>query len=374
MKIGVDIRSLMEQQYSGVAEYTLNLLRALLEIDKKNQYLFFYNSLRKVSLPEFKQKNVKLCGFRYPNKLFNLGLKISDRWQLDKMLGGVDVFWLPNPQFANLSDKCQKVITFHDLSFERFPEFFSFKRRRWHELVNFKKLARQASRIIAVSESTKRDLMEFYKINPPAGGKINVIHSGLNDLFNQEIISKEKVKERYNLPDRFILYLSTLEPRKNVIGLIDAFNLIKSQTKLILAGGEGWLYGDIYRAVANSPKKGYIKFLGYVADEDRPALYSLAELFVFPSFYEGFGFPVLEAMACGTPVITSANSSLPEISGGAAILINPYNVGELASAIDQVLLSDELKNRLKEKGREQARKFRWDETARETLAVFENII
>ena len=395
MKIGVDIRSLMERQYSGVAEYALNLLNAILELDKKNRYFLFYNSLKKINLPEFKQKNVKIVGFKYPNKFFNLGLKLSNQWQLDKMLGGVDVFWLPNPQFANLSDKCKKVVTFHDLSFERFPEFFSFKRRRWHEIINPKKLAEDFDKIIAVSQSTKNDLVEFYKVNE---NKISIIHSGINEKFFTNNIEgdncncrlpsgdgvlptegdnhdcrlqeRERVKAKYNLPDRFILSLGTLEPRKNIVGLVDAFNQIKSQTKLIIAGGRGWLYGDIYEAAGSSPKKGSIKFLGYVDEADKPALYSLAELFIFPTFYEGFGFPVLEAMACGCPVITSANSSLPEITGGAAILINSYNVGELAQAIDQVLLSNELKNKLRKKGREQAKKFKWEETARETLEVF----
>ncbi|MFH1173248.1 MAG: glycosyltransferase family 1 protein [bacterium] len=372
MRIGVDIRSLMERQYSGVAEYTLNLLNALLALDSQNKYYLFYNSLKPVVLPEFKQKNVKLCGFKYPNKLFNLGLKLTDKFQIDKMLGKVDVFWLPNQQFINLSSKCKKVITFHDLSFERYPEFFSFKRKRWHEVINPRKLAKTFDRLIAVSNSTKLDLMEFYQVKEE---KIKVIHSGLNEMFNKEAAETEKarVKEKYNLPDRFILYLGTLEPRKNVIALIDAFNSIKSQTKLIIAGGKGWLYGDIYRAANNSHKKGSIKFLGYVADSDRPALYSLAELFVFPSFCEGFGFPPLEAMAMGTPIITSANSSLPEITGDGALLINPYNINELAQTIDQVLLSDELKNRLREKGREQAKKFTWQETARQTLEVFNNL-
>ncbi len=398
MKIGVDIRSLMERQYSGVAEYTLNLLNSILKLDQKNRYFLFYNSLKKISLPEFKQKNVKLCGFRYPNKLFNLGLKLSNKYQLDKILGGVDFFWLPNPQFVNLSDKCKKVITFHDLSFERFPEFFSFKRKRWHEIINPKKLAKEFDKIIAVSESTKRDLAEFYKIKED---KITVIHSGISEKFyiNEgdncnyrlqndgekkdnstegdisqcRLQERERVKEKYNLPDRFILSLGTLEPRKNIVGLVDAFNQIKSQVKLIIAGGRGWLYGDIYEAAGKSFKKGYIKFLGYIDDQDRLALYSLAELFVFPSFYEGFGFPVLEAMACGCPVITSANSSLPEITNGAAILINPYNVGELAAAIDQVLLSDELKNKLKEKGREQAGLFNWMDAAEKTLKVLTDL-
>lgn len=372
MHIGVDIRSLMERQYSGVAEYTLNLLNALLALDQENKYYLFYNSLKDVELPQFKGKNVKLCGFKYPNKLFNLGLKLWDKWQVDQMIGGVDVFWLPNQQFINLSNKCHKVITFHDLSFERYPEFFSFKRKRWHEVINPKKLAKSFNHLIAVSKSTKNDLMDFYGIKDE---KISVIHSGLNEIFSQEISDEKKnrVKDKYNLPDRFIMYLGTLEPRKNVIGLIEAFNRIKSQTKLIIAGGKGWLYKDIYKAANHSPKKGSIKFLGYVEDKDRPALYSLAELFVFPSYCEGFGFPVLEAMASGTPVITSASSSLPEITNNTAILTNPYNLNELAQVMDQVLLSEELKNSLREKGRDWAKKFSWQEAANKTLEVFKNL-
>jgi len=155
------------------------------------------------------------------------------------------------------------------------------------------------------------------------------------------------------------------------VGLIEAFSQVRSQVKLIIAGGRGWLWREIEQAAVNSPKRAYLKFIGYVEPVDKPALYNLAELLVWPSFYEGFGFPPLEAMACGTPVITSANSSLPEVTGGAAILINPYNLKEISTAIDQVLVSNELKQELRERGIKQARKFTWQKCAEQTLAVLE---
>lgn len=259
----------------------------------------------------------------------------------------------------------------HDLSFELYPEFFTFKKRLWHKLINPRQLCQQADTVIAISQNTKNDVMKLYDIKEE---KIKVIYQGINEMFFKPISdeTKEKIKNKYNLPNNYIFYLGNLEPRKNVESLILAFEKIKDESvNLVIAGGEAWKYKKIYKLWQNSPAKKRIKFSGYVDAVDKPALYSLAKIFVYPSIYEGFGLPPLEAMACGTPVITSFNSSLVEAVGDAGLLIDPNNINELTNIIDQLLMDQKLQNVLKEKGLKQSQKFRWQSSAEEILNILE---
>ena len=376
MKIGIDIRTLMESQYSGVSEYTLNLLTEIFRQDQKNQYKLFYNSGHDISarMPKFDFPNVEIVASRYPNKLFNNILQRIFQWpKIDQKLG-VDLFFVPNIGFISLSDKCKKIITIHDLSFLRYGEFFSWKRRLWHKLINVKKIVRSFDYIIAVSENTKRDLIELCGIPEE---KIKVIYSGIGKEF--KIISKEEnnqVKSKYNLPDKFILFLGTIEPRKNIGGLIRAYSQFRndnpemSDVNLVLVGGRGWKFKNIFREYENSKYKSDIIWLDYIDSTDKPAVYNLASLFVYPSFYEGFGFPPLEAMACGVPVISSNSSSLPEIINNAGILITPNNVSELATAIESVLKNGKLGKTLISRGIENVNRFSWEECAGEYIRNF----
>ena len=199
MKIGIDIRPLMEKPYFGVGEYTFHLLDNLFKIDQKNEYFLFYNSLKSVTenLPKWDYPHVKFIGFRWPNKFFNLSQKFFHLPKVDKLIkGGIDVFFLPNQHFISLSSDCYKVITVHDLTFEQFPEFFTFKRRLWHKLVNLKKLTQEFDKIISVSQSTADDLVNLYGLKRD---KIVVIHSGLfKDKIDEDTINRVKIK--YNLP------------------------------------------------------------------------------------------------------------------------------------------------------------------------------
>jgi glycosyltransferase involved in cell wall biosynthesis len=375
MRIGIDVRCLMHQNYSGVAEYTYNLLDNIFKIDQKNQFILFYNSNKdiKANLPKFEYANVKYQGFKYPNKLLNLSIKLFNYPKIDKLLPDLDIFFIPNLHFVALSDKTKKVITIHDLSFERFPDFFSKKRNYWHKLINPQKLISQCDKIIAVSQNTKNDLIDIYKI---AENKIKVIYSGVDTKLYKKFDKNDQklstVKEKYNLPDNFILYLGTIEPRKNIEGIIEAFNLLKikpefKNLKLIIAGDKGWKYEQVFKLAKNSPYTDEIKFIGYVDRQDKPSLYNLAQLFVFPSFYEGFGLPVLEAQACGLPVIGSLYSSFSEITNNSAVLVKPDNITELSQAIMQVLSDQNFKNDLINRGNENIERFVWQKTAQETL-------
>jgi glycosyltransferase involved in cell wall biosynthesis len=378
MNIGVDVRSLLEKERSGVGEYTFQLLDALFGIDKENQYFLFYNSFRKVDdlLPkEWKNfSNVKFCGFHWPNKLLNFCFKFLKWPKIDRMINkNLDIFFIPNLNFISLSSGIKKIITVHDLSFLCYQKFFSRKRRLWHWFVNPRKLISDADKVIAVSENTKRDVAEFCGVAP---GKIEVIYSGVRSGGDSPDIGA--VKKKYNLPENFILSLGTLEPRKNIEGLIRAFEILKQSSKfqvlsfkLIIVGPKGWLYKKIIDCAKKSPAREDIKFINYINPEEKSAFYKLAKIFVYPSFYEGFGFPPLEAAAAGTPVITSTASSLPEIMGEAALMVDPYNPAELAKVMAECLADENLRNALIEKGKKQAEKFSWGTCAADASKLFE---
>ncbi|MFA6410604.1 MAG: glycosyltransferase family 1 protein [Candidatus Buchananbacteria bacterium] len=367
MKIGVDIRCLMEARYSGISEYAYNLINHLLKIDQKNQYFLFYNSNKVSKLPEFNYPNVKFCGFHYPNKIFNLALRFLKIAKVDKMIGGVDVFLIPNFLFLNLSKDCKKVLIIHDLSFELYPEFFTLKTRLWHKLIGPKKMCEQADQIIAISENTKNDIVKIYGINP---AKIKVIYPGISEIFFQPTGEQKiaKIKNKFSLNQDYIFYLGNLEPRKNVQTLILAFEKMANPSlELVIAGTQAWKYKTMYRLWQKSKFKDQIKFLGYVDAADKPALYAGAKMFVYPSIYEGFGLPPLEAMASGTPVITSFNSSLVEAVDQAGLLVDPNNYNELAQIMTKLLADQKLQDFLKAKGIKRSQQFNWPKTSQQIL-------
>ncbi|MFY9457724.1 MAG: glycosyltransferase family 1 protein [Candidatus Spechtbacterales bacterium] len=377
MTIGIDIRSLSGGAYTGVGEYTRNLLKYIIPLDKNIQFKLFFNAHgQKPDLSYLDgAQNIKPYFFSYPNKYFSATNRFLNRPKIDKMIAGCDVFFSPHFISAPISASCRKVITFHDLSFERYPEFFDTTRKLWHFSNNPKRQAKEADRIIAVSESTAYDLADIYGVDSK---KVSIVYSGINEEFFREQTREElwHVRAKYNLPERFMLSLSTIEPRKNVFGTIKAFELLKESNpldiKLVIAGKPGWLYRDTFNGIKNSKYKNDIMYIGFIEDSDKPAVYKLAELFVYPSIYEGFGFPPLEAMAAGTPVITSACSSLPEVVEDAALLVDPFNISDIAWMMEEVTKDKYLAEYLREKGLAQARKFTWQKCAEETLQALKN--
>ncbi len=380
MIISVDIRFLARGVQSGVEEYTLNLLPRLFSLGKSVKFKLFYNALRKKKLNYswLGLPNVELCQFSIPNRFLQATSFFLNAPKIDKLVGEADVFFSPHFILAPVSKKCKKVVTFHDLSFEYYPEFFSFQRKVWHALMKPKFQAERADKIIAVSQSTKDDLINLYGIEPE---RIEVVYSGIGEEFGEVGKAEmERVAKKYNLftpyrtssgagPKKFILYFGTIEPRKNITGIIKAFELLKSDVKLVIAGSPGWLYKDIYKIAKNSLRQKDIIFAGSIEKEDKPALYNLAEVFVYPSFFEGFGFPPLEAMACGTPTIVSNTTSLPEIAGEAALMVDPYNINEIAIAMKKVLTNEGLRRQMKDRGLALAKKFSWENCAEETFKI-----
>lgn len=378
MTIGIDIRVLAQGAFTGVEEYTEGILRHLPRVSGTN-YKLFYNAYRAADLTSIwtKRDDFEIYRRHFPNRLFFLTARMFNWPQIDETLGGADVLWTPHFFPAPTGKRTKKVITFHDLSFERYPEFFSFKKKRWHNFfIDARRQARAADRLIAVSHSTKSDLVDIYGIPEE---KITVIHSGVDEILGPVRSPQEmaRVKSRYSLPDRFILFMGTLEPRKNITGIIKSFDILKrngsfGDLKLVVAFAPGWSYRSIIQAAYDSPYASDIIFVGRVAREDKAAFYSLAEIFVYPSFFEGFGFQALEAMRCGTPVVTSRVSSLPELAGEAALLVDPYNPEAIAEAVRLFLTDDNLREEYRKRGFEQAKKFSWEKAARETYNILKS--
>lgn len=371
MRIGIDLRCLQGGEKTGVGEYTIAVIKKILKDNNRDEFIFFLNSYKKGARENFgwieKFSNAKIKKFNFPNKILNLSFWFLSWPKVDKMIGEVDVFFMPNISFIGLSRDCYKILTVHDLSFELFPENFCFKKRLWHFLINPHRLCQQSDKILTVSDSTKQDLISIYDVDQK---KVRKIYPPFDDSkFSQEISEKRKreVKDKHNLPDNFVLYLGTIEPRKNIISLIKAFDRFKKKAsflkrgknkkdlKLVIAGGKGWLWEETFKQAKKSKFRDEIIFIGFVSEKDKPAVYKLAKIFIFVSFFEGFGFPPLEAMASGRPVIASNCSSMPEILGKAAILVNPYRPKEITEAMEQLLEDDEFYDFYSQKGMERAK-------------------
>jgi glycosyltransferase involved in cell wall biosynthesis len=384
MKIGIDIRSLAAGRRTGVEEYTIGLLRELFRSGPEHEYVLFFNAWGRAE-PDLAWAegfpHVTVRRFRIPNKLLNLSLWYFSYPKLDRLIGGTDVFFMPNLNFAAFSRSVKLIVTAHDLSFEFFPETFSWKQRLWHFAINFRSLLRRADRVIAVSESTRDDLITRYRL--PAA-KVAVIHSGIDERFrvmDRNDLSLLAVQEKYHLPYKFILYLGTIEPRKNLSALLRAFEAYQrsavgdemARYELVFAGRAGWKYAEFFAAIDRSPVRSKIHMIGFVDDADKPALYNLASLFVYPSFYEGFGFPPLEALFSGVPVIASHSASLPEVVGAAGVLIDPYRPDEIYQAMRNILGDKLYQARLRERALAERPAFTWPEASRTFLELIRKI-
>jgi glycosyltransferase involved in cell wall biosynthesis len=352
---------------AGINWYIYNLLKYLPEADERIRYTVFLSEREYAGASGLRLQLSRLPTHRPPARI--LWEQAVQPWSIRS--GEVDL--LHSPAFVSpLIVNCPTVITVHDLSFLLYPKGF----RRWNRgyLRLFTRLSvAKARRVIAVSQSTRDDLLHFYGLPTE---KVDVIHNGVDPHFR--CLADDEVAQfraRRGLPERFILFVGTLEPRKNVTRLIEAYaQLPPSCPPLMLVGGKGWLYDEVLSKVEELSLAERIRFVGYVAAEELPWWYNAAELFVYPSLYEGFGLPPLEAMACGTPVITSTASSLPEVVGQAGMLIDPTDVQALASALARVLGDATLQAQMKEAGLEQAARFSWPRTAHLTASSYRSAL
>lgn len=274
-----------------------------------------------------------------------------------------------------LAAPCPMVVTFHDLSYFLLPSAFNRQNRVY--LQTFSRwTARRARRFIAVSECTRQDMVRLLGISTD---RIDVIYNGVDECFHPEadVARLERFRAAKGLPERFILSLATIEPRKNVVGLLRAYAEARRRgvtEPLVIAGGRGWGDEPIARLVDDLGVRPYVRLVGFVSTDEQPLWYNAATLFAYPSRYEGFGLPVAEAMACGTPVVASNRSSLPEVVGDAGVLADPDDPEALATALVTVLSDDALRHELSVRGIERSRQFTWDEAARSTLKAYQTAL
>lgn len=271
--------------------------------------------------------------------------------------------------------RCPSIVTVYDLSFLRYPDAFNRPNQLYLSLLT-RHSVRTADRIIAISLSTKRDLVEL--LNVP-GERVEVVYPGVEECFRpiRDDTVLDEFRRRNHVPDRFVLFFGTLEPRKGADKLLEAFAMLKRETglphSLVLGGAKGWLYDRIFARVRELDLGQSVFFTGYVPQEEQPLWYNCADLFVYPSIYEGFGFPPLEAMSCGTPVITTAVSSLPEVVGDAAVLVEPGQTQALCRAMAEVLSDERRRADMVERGLVRAKRFSWSEAARFTLNLYQAV-
>ncbi|RJP64120.1 MAG: glycosyltransferase family 1 protein [Candidatus Abyssobacteria bacterium SURF_17] len=376
MRIGIDATPVTNR--SGTGYYTQKLAEFLGRADSENEYFLFCPSDYEDYLEHPRM-------FEYPN--FRI-LRVRVRGQASQFLWkqltlpreieklGIDVFHFPS-FIASLRIQVPSVVTVHDLCFELFPEAFSPVRRPYYRLV-IPRSIRYCTAIIADSHATRADIESRLGVD---NGRIQAIHLGVDPVrfyHVSEESEQARVRARYSLPREFILYVGTLEPRKNIPRLIRAFayGVVARGLPhhLVIAGRRGWLFDDIFREVRALELSEKVCITGFVERSDLPVLYSMARVFAYPSLYEGFGLPCLEAMSCGTPVITSDRSSLPEIVGDDALTIDPTSVESIANALRLVCSDDACHKRLSECGHRRASRFSWLTTAKRTLEVYKKAL
>ena len=376
MRIGVDIRCLSEAQPGGVPRYTRQLLEHLLRLDHQNEYFLYSNSWARPRTA-FPQVNAHVRQTRWPNKLYNSSLAWLRRPKLDRVIGPIDLFFVPNINFVSLTRTCPLVLTVHDLSFEVYPRFLNIKRRLWHAGVSPRRLARRADKIIAVSQQTKKDLIDVYGISAE---RIEVIYSGVDEECFQEctVAEVQAVLDAQQVTRPYFLSIGFLEPRKNLITLLQAFDQFKERStlphSLLIVGAAGWQYNQLQKMIAQLKHGRDIRLLGYLSDREKRCLLRAADLFIYPSVYEGFGFPPLESVAVGTPVIAAAAPALPEVLRDGSVLVQPYNVRELTEALLASAGNDKLRQLLLSHRQDILKNYTWQQTAEKTLDLFTNLV
>jgi glycosyltransferase involved in cell wall biosynthesis len=377
MNIGVDIRPLMAEHRTGVGEYVYELLNAIFEIDQKNQYFLFYNASAEsvMNFPNWKKENVHIVGTRWSNKFLNASIAFSGQPKLDQFLlrncstkiDKLDYFFSPNLNFTSISDQVKHILTIHDLSYEFFSDCFSPKDRLWHKAVRPRAQAKRADLILVPSENTKQDVVSYYGVSE---NKVKVIYPGVSSNFLSNLQNPTLFK-------KYILYLGTIESRKNVSAVVEAYQAAKKQYPEVMSGYELVLAGAIgyggQKIIEEAKKISGVSYIGYVPAEEKFNLYKNASLFVFPSLYEGFGFPVVEAFAAGLPVVTSNRSSLAEVSGPAAYLVNPLSARDISEAMIKLLQNEKILLGYNNKGLERVSFFSWRRAAELFLTEVEKM-
>ena len=394
MLIGIDASRASRARRTGTEAYSLHLIQALIEAGCNHRFRLYTPiqiSNLKSQIPNLKSQipnpksqipNLEVHVIPFPRLWTHLRLA----WELKRR--SPDVLFVP-AHVMPLVCPVPAAVTVHDLGYLHYPAAHR-PFDRWYLDWTTRRHARRAAHLIADSQATRADLIRYYRADP---ARITVVYPGRDESLAKvdDPAAIRAVKARYGVGGDYLLYLGTLQPRKNLVRLVEAFSNIKCQMsnvkytapspqpptpnlQLVLAGHKGWLYADLFARVEALGLSDRVVFTGYVADDDKAALLSGALAFVYPSLYEGFGLPALEAMACGTPVLTSNVSSLPEVAGDAALLVNPLDTDAIADGMARLIADAGLRRSLIEKGYARVLKFSWADAARQVLQVLESLV
>lgn len=378
MRIAIDGHPLIPPR-AGIGQYTYHLIRALARLEPAHQYIVMYprltRTLRTREVPVFAEKCVRVVSegrlrflvFRARRKLRRkLGLTPA----VERSLGPYDVYHATNYVFTHSVKRARRVVTIHDMTLMLFPE--------WHPRARVSSMASEIARsleiadhVLADSASTRDDIVKHFSIRPE---RISVVPLAAAQSFKPLPATEvQQVLSDWGLvPDAYLLFMGTIEPRKNLLRLLQAAELAGNRAgPLVLAGADGWRSDEVALRIQSLRRAGRLTYLGYVPDEARPALINGARGFVYPSLYEGFGLPVLEAMACGVPVLASNVSSLPEVVGDAGLMVEPGDVDAIAQGMVRLWEDETLRRELSARGLRQAAAFSWEKTARQTLKAYD---
>lgn len=378
MKIAFDAQLLLKGEKTGIAWCAENVLMEFAKENETEKYLNFfslgYKEEDKLQAGKYKEKGYRLQECRwFHDVLYRMGwnfIPIPYSFFFGKKADVTVFFNYAIPPGV----KGKKVVFIHDMAYKAYPETVRAKTRNFLEMT-LQKSCQRADKIVTISEFSKSEIIKYLKVEEkkievvPLGVDFGRFHTGYTEK------QKQKVAEKYKIPSDYFLYLGTIEPRKNIKRILKAYALFNKESELVphlvLAGRKGWLYESIFAAVEELKLQEKVHFLGYVDSEDVPVLLSGAELFLFPSLYEGFGLPVLEAMACGVPVITSNVASMPEIAGDAAVLVNPLEITQIKEGISLVFSDLKKREYLLHAGIEQTKKYTWEKTAKKLRDILE---
>ena len=374
-RIGLDYTPAWEQG-AGIGRYVRELVAALAIEDQSTAWRLFVAGARKSQLPpapggNFCWRPVALSS----HWLMRLWHRARLPVPIELFTGPLTLYHATDFVLPPVRRATTTIVQVHDLSFLRVPDAAPPTLKAWLERV-VPASVRRADYVLADSQATRQDLIELFAVTPHS--KIGVLHGGVDSRFSPRPAAIQlAVRRKYGLDDwPFILSVGTVQPRKNFGRLVESLGRLRAEghdLHLVIVGGTGWLSEPFHAELRDSGLRDVVHLVGYAEDKDLPALYSAATVFAFPSLYEGFGFPVLEAMACGVPVVTSNLSSLPEVAGDAALLVDPYDVAALSDALGRIVLDSALRHRLVQAGHRQAERFTWQRAARELLNVYKSL-
>ena len=367
MRVAIDARKLHD---FGIGTYTRNLLRHLARIDHDNEYVLLCHQ-SDLGIGAQLGQNFRTVLERSSN--YSVREQFHVPWVLHRERP--DVFHAPHYVMPP-AVRCRSIVTIHDCIHLMFPQYLPNRAAYLYAKASMWSAARRSQKILTVSEASKRDIIRF--LNVPAD-KVIVVYNAIDERFgvapSEEVIAR--VRERYQLDHRFVLYVGNIKPHKNLVRLVEAFDRLRTRgfddLTLLIIGDEISKLPALRRAVHSHKLHKRVRFLGYLPDDTLAVLYRLAGVFVFPSLYEGFGLPPLEAMACGAPVVTSNVSSLPEVAGDAAVLVDPYDADSIADGVAKVLSDPALRDEMRAKGIARAREFSWERSVSRTREIYQEV-